>query len=69
MIHAKSFSFPFAFGYTINAIAYLYEDGALKDVEIEHVMHGGKDMFRIWRPDAAEAGLSNPLAGPVRGRR
>lgn len=50
MIHAKLFCFPYhdqGFGtIQVNAIAYLYPDGSLKDIEIEHAYFGDMDVLQ-----------------------
>lgn len=47
-MQTKAFSFPYN-DYTVMALAYLYLDGTIKDVEIEAIWHKGKDLMEIYR--------------------
>lgn len=49
-METKSFSFTYE-EYTVNAIAYLYIDGCVKEIEIEHIWIRGKDLLSIYRSD------------------
>lgn len=50
MMETKSFSFSYE-EYTVNALAYLYLDGSVKAIEIEHIWLRGKDLLAIYRSD------------------
>lgn len=47
-MQTKAFSFSYN-SYTVMALAYLYLDGAVKDIEIEHIWHKGKDLLAIYK--------------------
>ena len=49
-MQTKSFSFLYN-GYTVMAVAYLYLDGGIKDIEIEAMWCNGKDLLAIYRSD------------------
>lgn len=44
-METKAFSFSYE-KYTVNALAYLYLDGRIKDIMIEAIWYKGSDLFR-----------------------
>lgn len=47
-MEAKSFSFSYD-GYHVEALAYLYEDGNLKEIEIESIWIKDTDLLAVYR--------------------
>lgn len=49
MVQTKLFCFPYLERIQVNAIAYLYPDGSLKDIEIEHAHLNGVDILLLYQ--------------------